>query len=55
MGSINFSRIDNAQLQFTINEKSKKSNKKWIPSNEHHLLMTVTTMLQYMQLTIIIY
>lgn len=38
MGSINFSRIDNAQLQFTINEKSRKEHKKWISSNDYDLL-----------------
>ena len=37
-GTCNFSRIDNAQLQFTINEKSRKENKKWISSNNYDLL-----------------
>ena len=37
MGALNFSRVDNSQLQFTINEKSRKSAKKWLNSSKHSL------------------
>ena len=37
MGSLNFSRVDNAQLQFTINEISRENDKKWLGSSKHNL------------------
>ena len=30
MGSLNFSRVDNAQLQFTMNDVTKKHNKNYL-------------------------
>ena len=47
MGSLNFSRIDNAQLQFTINEQSRTNSKFWLADdkesslNDSHKTITV--------------
>ena len=38
MGSLNFSRIDNAQLQFSINEQSRTAAKVGLPPEEYILL-----------------
>ena len=37
MGSLNFSRVDNAHLQFTINEKSRKQAQKWLDPSKYHM------------------
>jgi hypothetical protein len=48
MGSLNFSRVDNAQLQFTINETTKKNvkrdlldNTKYNKINDENLTVTI--------------
>jgi len=38
MGSLNFSRVDNAQLQFTINEQSRNNSKTWLDTNKQSSL-----------------
>lgn len=38
MGSLNFSRVDNAQLQFSLNEDSKIHNKEYLASDKHSVL-----------------
>ena len=38
MGSLNFSRIDNAQLQFSINEQSRTNSKSWLASTKQSSL-----------------
>lgn len=35
MGSLNFSRIDNSQLQFKINEVTRRQSKRYLASNKH--------------------
>ena len=35
MGSLNFSRIDNGQLQFNINETTLTNTKKFLDSSKH--------------------
>ena len=38
MGSLNFSRVDNAQLQFTGNEISRNNSKVLLDTSKHYLL-----------------
>lgn len=38
MGSLNFSRIDNAQLQYKINEFTRTERKKLLPNNKKHIV-----------------
>jgi len=38
MGSLNFSRVDNAQLQFTINEQSRTKSKQFLSANDQSQL-----------------
>ena len=38
MGSLNFSRIDNAQLQFNVNEQSRTNSKSWLASTKQSSL-----------------